>query len=601
MKPLTIIFTIISIVFTTSCVFAAQASCSSDSACNFGLCTPSGNSSFCSCLSGFGGSNCQIRPSSNCTVHNVSSESTNFDPFVTLAYSYPSQVLLDVTVPVEESIFEIPSVGSPNNTAPYSLETTIYFGNGSFPECSFPNTLWQDLAASSSDCVDRYRLNISFVDVVNKCGFSDEAQNRTYEQTITIDRKYLVLASRGYNLTRTDSRSFTLKIIFPEGANVSTPNIRVSYTASATPSATASGTPPPLTSYSVVTMTIASTLADFSPAQFAQDIASVLNITADRIIITGMTVSNSKGVSKRAPTITVQFKILDIPGSSAATLANTLVQLVESDDPVLANYGLTVVGMTVDNSNAGGQSSSEESNHHHNNNILLYAVIIPGTVVLLGLVVASILIARRLRSKPDRPDLPDAPSPDKTPGISPVPSFPEPPTPELVALPDPPKRERTGIQQNKYPERLTPTTRVKSRQVTLQLMEQLQIVRQQTNKNNNNNNRNNNNNNNTTNTNTQPANADSSDEEDNQPISRPPSYTTALYDPSKLAVQPSMMKRANTKLSQGAALKPSQTQLSRKSKVSKAPVPSPKPAEENSDSDSSWIATPDSLTSDSDE
>ena len=194
--------------------FSIQSTCSNDTNCNYGLCIPVGTSNFCSCLSGFGGSNCLERPSLNCTYNAVSYTSSNFQPNTSIEYQYPN-LNIEITMNLEQTIFQNPSLDDTKvSYPPYSQQLIVVFGNGSFHKCNFPNNQvnWNDLAALNGDCQDRIKLSISWTQAKDLCGFFPSISNRVYEQTILVQRYYLLDSSRGFNVTRIDSRTFTLQI-----------------------------------------------------------------------------------------------------------------------------------------------------------------------------------------------------------------------------------------------------------------------------------------------------------------------------------------------------------------------------------------------------
>lgn len=148
--------------FCVQLCVSQMTACTTDGDCGSvsaprGLCI----NGFCSCKSGFGGSDCQSRPDQSCAFDDVSATTANLQVTPLVQFLHPN-LHITIDLNLEENSFLAPSANDSDNSLPYSTQTYIIFGNGSFPSCNFPNNAvnWTDAAASASNCKDRYSLTI---------------------------------------------------------------------------------------------------------------------------------------------------------------------------------------------------------------------------------------------------------------------------------------------------------------------------------------------------------------------------------------------------------------------------------------------------------
>jgi hypothetical protein len=207
----------------------AMSNCTVDSDCSGGrgLCvSPPLSTKYCACGSGFGGSQCELLPAASCSFAPVTQSSGSFQAIADISYVHPS-LTININANLQANSFVDPSSNTPtlqDNTTAISMQTIVVFGDGSHPECDYPNgnqgVAWNDLAATSDTCSDKFVGVVSWTDAKTKCGFVDVYGNRTYEQTIHITRTFYLGTIRGEAIFRNETISRTLQVIFPTEVDI---------------------------------------------------------------------------------------------------------------------------------------------------------------------------------------------------------------------------------------------------------------------------------------------------------------------------------------------------------------------------------------------
>jgi hypothetical protein len=298
---------------------AICAQCNTDADCSngLGICVTSSIGRYCSCLSGFGGCDCSLTPSTQCSgsYSAVDPLQANFQANATVDYQYPD-LFVSVEANLEESAWG--NGGSdPANVPPYSLETIIYFGSSptSYPQCSYPNgeATWKDLPAGAS-CSDVYQAGMSWSYAKDNCGFSAPIGSRNYSQTVTILRRYNLNGV----LTRTEKTTRHLYVNFPSEIEVDNSGVSVNF-----PAANAFA---------------ALTSIDYSPDTLLWTITVLTSVNSPYSLTAPVAALYSGNLEQRAPTVSV---------SGCNTVGSACVQTITytypqggASDPCFGLFGI---------------------------------------------------------------------------------------------------------------------------------------------------------------------------------------------------------------------------------------------------------------------
>eukprot|EP00027_Filamoeba_sp_ATCC50430_P016266 CAMPEP_0168568732 /NCGR_PEP_ID=MMETSP0413-20121227/15740_1 /TAXON_ID=136452 /ORGANISM="Filamoeba nolandi, Strain NC-AS-23-1" /LENGTH=988 /DNA_ID=CAMNT_0008601099 /DNA_START=9 /DNA_END=2975 /DNA_ORIENTATION=- len=204
--------------------------CATDSDCsNQGICSNATSPGYCSCFSGFGGCNCNIRPAPACEplYEQITDLSALFKPNASMDYQ-GYNLYINVDAPLQETAIVNPAYGNSPNTYPYSLETLIYFGSTpqSYPNCTFPvRPVWSDLAATYPSCVDSYTTNLTWAYARTYCGFIAANNTKNYTSQITMSRRFI--NSNGKE--RTEQTARILNVVFPTEVTVTESFVTISF------------------------------------------------------------------------------------------------------------------------------------------------------------------------------------------------------------------------------------------------------------------------------------------------------------------------------------------------------------------------------------
>ena len=185
--------------------------CQTDADCSggHGICI----SSHCSCLSGFGGALCELRPDASCTYSPVDPNAASFNPSFSLNFGN-STLNIQVATNLEQSQYLAPSINDTLGSATaFALATFVQFGDSPTP-CDYPSTESWSHPSASVDCHDNYYLSLPWATAVSQCGFSAPAGSHTWSKTVTATRMYqLPDLGDGVVLYRNESKSQVLSVV----------------------------------------------------------------------------------------------------------------------------------------------------------------------------------------------------------------------------------------------------------------------------------------------------------------------------------------------------------------------------------------------------
>lgn len=196
--------------------------CMSDDDCSNGqgYCIPMGKNRYCSCISGFGGYDCSLKPSNHCfsSFQEVEQLDLSFNSTIETKFDpIHQQLTIIISIGLQKNHFLYPTMNNDiSNTPPYSEYTLITFqGNETNMECNYPNSNtsnwinWKKYAASKNECIDKYELNANWEIAKNQCNFILTSQG--LEQYITVSRKYKLASLRNFTLESTISITYLIR------------------------------------------------------------------------------------------------------------------------------------------------------------------------------------------------------------------------------------------------------------------------------------------------------------------------------------------------------------------------------------------------------
>eukprot|EP00027_Filamoeba_sp_ATCC50430_P008897 CAMPEP_0168554686 /NCGR_PEP_ID=MMETSP0413-20121227/7916_1 /TAXON_ID=136452 /ORGANISM="Filamoeba nolandi, Strain NC-AS-23-1" /LENGTH=680 /DNA_ID=CAMNT_0008585451 /DNA_START=1 /DNA_END=2043 /DNA_ORIENTATION=+ len=114
----------------------------------------------------------------------------------------------------------------------------------------------------------------------------------------------------------------------------------------------------------------------FDEQEFIDDMAAILDVDKNTLSV----------VSSSVKSVDVTLRIFDTPGQDSVAVAKDLQNLVATSDPILAENGITITALTIDDSHAASAQDEASSSGLSTGGIVAIAVVVPvAALALVGL------------------------------------------------------------------------------------------------------------------------------------------------------------------------------------------------------------------------